>query len=98
MKDDNSTDYTAPPYSLSNGYVSLLTNATVKALFGPAGDHTGLNSGNYGGLGYIEYGTAGAALRGSYWNSGLNAGVFALNLNRAPSYSITVVGFRCARQ
>ena len=35
-----------------------------------------------------------AALRGGNWNNGSNAGVFALNLNNAPSNSNNSIGFR----
>jgi formylglycine-generating enzyme required for sulfatase activity len=38
-----------------------------------------------------------AFLRGGNWASGAGAGVFALNLDNAPSYSDDPVGFRCAR-
>jgi len=41
-------------------------------------------------------GSGGAAIRGGSWNDGTNAGVFALSLNNAPSYSNSNVGFRCA--
>ena len=34
-------------------------------------------------------------LRGGNWNNGANAGVFALNLNNAPSNMNTNVGARC---
>jgi len=38
-----------------------------------------------------------AFLRGGYWNFGSDAGVFTLNLNYAPTYTYTNIGFRCAR-
>ena len=38
-----------------------------------------------------------AFLRGGNWNSGANAGVFALDLRYSPSSSYTDLGFRCAR-
>ncbi len=37
------------------------------------------------------------ALRGGNWNNGGNAGVFALNLNNAPSNSNNNVGFRLGK-
>lgn len=37
-----------------------------------------------------------ASIRGGNWNNGSNAGVFALNLNNAPSNSNNNIGFRCA--
>ena len=38
---------------------------------------------------------AGAVLRGGNWNNDVNAGVFASNLNNAPSNTNTNIGFRC---
>jgi len=37
-----------------------------------------------------------SAIRGGNWNNGMNAGVFALNLNNAPSNVNTNIGFRLA--
>ena len=39
---------------------------------------------------------ASAMLRGGDWNNGANDGVFAANLNNAPSNVNTNIGFRCA--
>ncbi len=39
-----------------------------------------------------------AALRGGNWNNGANSGVFALNLNNAPSNSNVNIGLRVAKQ
>ena len=36
-----------------------------------------------------------AALRGGAWVNGVRAGVFAFNLNVAPTYSYSAAGFRC---
>jgi len=36
-------------------------------------------------------------LRGGNWRYGSYAGLFALNLNSAPSYTYNSIGFRCAR-
>jgi len=36
-----------------------------------------------------------AVLRGGSWGNGANAGCFAMSLNNAPSYSSTIIGFRC---
>jgi len=36
-------------------------------------------------------------LRGGVWNNGAGAGLFALILNNAPSYTNSNLGFRCAR-
>ena len=40
--------------------------------------------------------SAGAVLRGGYWYSGSNAGVFAADLDNGPLLSRIDVGFRCA--
>ena len=40
---------------------------------------------------------AAAALRGSDWSNGTNAGAFALSLNHSGSGSHWRIGFRCAR-
>lgn len=98
VKYDHNTDYTLPPYNLASGYISQLTDPTVKGLFGPAGDYTRLNSGNFGGLGFIWYNTAGAAIRGGYWLNGAPAGVFDLHLAFVPSWTNTNIGFRCVYQ
>ena len=37
------------------------------------------------------------ALRGGNWTNGTNAGVFALNLNNAPSNYNVNIGFRCSK-
>lgn len=43
---------------------------------------------------YLLY--ARAAIRGGNWNNEVNAGVFALNLNNAPSNSNNNIGLRVA--
>ena len=56
--------------------------------------------------GATKYGTDGywfdtaslrAAFRGGYWGNGSHAGVFALDLGYAPSYSYSSVGLRCCK-
>lgn len=37
-----------------------------------------------------------SAIRGGNWNNGVQSGVFALNLNNAPSNSNNNIGFRLA--
>jgi len=39
--------------------------------------------------------SAGAVIRGGSWNNDVNAGVFAANLNNAPTNTNTNIGFRC---
>jgi len=51
----------------------------------------------YNGTAYVD-GAPAAALRGGDWSLGAQAGVFALYLNRAPSYWTDRIGFRCARK
>ena len=38
-----------------------------------------------------------AALAGGNWNNGMNAGVFALNLNNSPTNTNNNIGFRAAK-
>ncbi len=54
---------------------------------------------NPGGTGKYYGCTAGgnAFTRGGYWDSGVDAGVFALNLYNSPSDVVITIGFRCAR-
>lgn len=49
-------------------------------------DHFWINTSGYRGF-----------LRGGGWYLGAAAGLFALNLSAAPSYTSSIVGFRCAR-
>jgi len=87
----------------SNDYVSQnpanVPDASAgKLKWGPAGNYTAKNSGEYGGLGYgyLNY-SGGAVLRGGVWGSDTSAGVFASHLNCDPTYTSNYgVGFRCA--
>ena len=71
-------------------FISILTDANHPAtgtigglsgtslfFFGPAGNYTSLNSGNYGGIGYawLNYPAGGAILRGGSWDRLLNSGI-----------------------
>lgn len=47
------------------------------------------------GIGVILRVCAGAVLRGGNWNNDVNTGVFASNLNNAPTNTNTNIGFRC---
>ncbi|MCK6594214.1 MAG: LysM peptidoglycan-binding domain-containing protein, partial [Bacteriovoracaceae bacterium] len=47
------------------------------------------------GIGVILRECAGAVLRGGNWNNDVNTGVFASNLNNAPTNTNTNIGFRC---
>ena len=83
-----------------DNYVSQLTSANGYNMlrWGPAGDFTAKSSGEYGGLGYgYLSGSGGAVLRGGHWgNFYTGAGVFAANLNDAPTDTNYDVGFRCS--
>ena len=81
----------------SDGYISQ-NPATDKTKWGPEGDYSAKNSGEYGGLGYgyLAY-SGGAVLRGGYWTNGANAGVFFANLGSGPSLSSYGIGMRCGR-
>jgi hypothetical protein len=81
----------------TDAYVSQL-NSTAHNLvrWGPAGNYTSKNSGEYGGLGrgWLNYSGGGVA-RGGRWQNGTVAGVFASNLSAIPTASSDQVGFRC---
>ncbi len=73
--------------------------------WGPSTDFTlkrpahlgGAGGSEYGGLGYGALnGSDGAVVRGGFSNSLTGAGVFAADLNRAPTSPYANVGFRCA--
>lgn len=82
----------------TNHPVTDVDGRTLKAKFGPAGDYTSLNSGDYGGLGVAYMSVTGNYLRrGGYWsnNSGSTLpGIFSIT--RASGTTGTVNdGFRC---
>jgi formylglycine-generating enzyme required for sulfatase activity len=66
----------------------------------PAGygsDNTwNVNGRTYNGAGWVA-GAPAAFLRGGGWSRGADAGVFALDLTFAPSFSDTTFGFRCCK-
>jgi len=80
----------------SDAYVSQ-NPATDKSKWGPKGDYSNKNSGEYGGLGYGWLSHAdGAVLRGGSWGHGKLAGVFLAHLYFRPTNSARDLGFRCA--
>lgn len=85
--------------SLSMG--NLAANSRPSALTATAGlsDITSWNASKGIGRVYSSYADAGtrAFLRGGGWSHASGAGVLALSLNTAASYSYTTVGFRVAR-
>ena len=100
VKDDNTTTQG------TDGYLSVKTwdgtqdareTATTKLKWGPSGSYTYKNSGEYGGLGnsYLNY-SAGAVLRGGFWNSGAtDSGIFRTYLLYSRTNIRTFIGFRC---
>lgn len=100
VSDDNSFVYGSSP-----NYISLLTSidgnegplGLPKHAFGPLGDYSSLVSSPYGGLGYASINAAGGAiLRGGSYQSYDQTGVFAVKLEKSPTYLWDQIGFRCA--
>jgi hypothetical protein len=90
------TDITAG-MSSGNRILTLRSDADLGPLAIPStSDGTGSTS--YGQDGYW-FGPAAlrAAFRGGLWSSGVRAGVFALNLNHAPSHRFVGLGFRACK-
>lgn len=105
VKDNNAINFGANAYVSQITTASHTTSGTVtpsgaaKVVFGPAGDYSAMNSGEYGGLGYGYVGySAGAVFRGGNWVNGAGSGVFTSNLGNAPTASNSDVGFRCVYQ
>lgn len=80
-------------------FVSQLTSPSYDLLkWGPAGDHTGLNSGEHGGFGVASLNAAaGAVYRGGATPNGSASGIFASNLYASPGSSYPTIGFRCVK-
>ncbi len=95
LQDDNST------VRGKNEMISLVTNVapfllSAKNEFGPAGNYSSLNSGNFGGFGEAHINFASGGLnRGGSWAAGINAGVFAASLANQIDNSLSALGFRC---
>lgn len=89
------TDVSHPDsYSLSGGTTTTSRSATGH--FGPSGDYSALNTGEYGGLGYSYLnGGLGAIARGGAWGDDEATGIFATQLNLTTSDTNSVFGFRC---
>ena len=72
-------------------------NGLAYSEIGPK-DNTFTMSNGVGGIYYdTSYTSNRAFLRGGYWSSGADAGVFALVLKYSPTYLTAGIGFRCAR-
>ncbi|MEC9282202.1 MAG: hypothetical protein VX642_05785 [Bdellovibrionota bacterium] len=82
-------------FSLSGGLST--TARTVKSLFGPAGDYTSSNSGNYAGIGQFVLGspTALSLLRGGRAGHEEKSGIFRLNNYGDTTGVSSNAGFRC---
>jgi formylglycine-generating enzyme required for sulfatase activity len=92
-----------PPYEgnvvTGNNHISQqpwTTGLNRPEMWGPFGNYTAKNSGEYGGLGYGNLGySAGAVFRGGVWADGNVSGVFSAHLDGGPLDSVTNIGFRC---
>jgi formylglycine-generating enzyme required for sulfatase activity len=93
-----------PPFEgdpvTGNTYISQqpwTTGLNRPEMWGPFGNYTAKNSGEYGGLGYGNLGgSAGAVFRGGVWGDGSASGVFHAYLDGVPLDSSSVfLGFRC---
>ena len=97
----NSAALNATPVNIGIRAANTLweyTNGSITAsdllLFSSSGNYTSLNY-----AGKVMGSTNGAVQRGGDWSQTLESnGLFAAGLNRAPSYTATFVGFRCAFQ
>lgn len=82
-------------YSIS-AFISQVTDPTAKAIFGPGGSYTSLNSGEYGGLGKLSSLSAGGAtFRGGNWGEGTSSGVFHAETAFSTTDQYNDIGFRC---
>jgi hypothetical protein len=80
-------------------YISQVTDATAKSLFGPGGTYTSLNSGEYGGLGLLgSFSAGGATFRGGNWGEGTSSGIFRAETAFNTSDKFSDIGFRCVYQ
>ena len=81
---------------LTGGIVSF--KRVAKDQFGPLWDYTHLDSGNYGGLGYLggifPNRPGGTVIRGGLFRQPLS-GVFATTLHQGSSHKSYYLGFRC---
>ena len=77
-----------------SGYVRT-TPFSDALKWGPANDYSGQTGAAEAGLGYFFDASAGAVIRGGYWDGGTNAGPFDALLGYGPSVSSTHIGFRC---
>ena len=83
------------PTGVQLNYISMITDASQKTNFCPAGDYTSKSSGNYGGLGYFDKGQGDSIIRGGVWNSSVNGGIFSTDTNQDSTLTDPLVGYRC---
>jgi formylglycine-generating enzyme required for sulfatase activity len=83
----------------ADGYISTMSGADIRQTrYGALSSTICATPGSspYCGMGYGYFNySAGAVLRGGFWNYDVSAGVFAADLNYAPTLTNTGVGFRC---
>jgi hypothetical protein len=91
VKDNNNASQGSDSYVSTNSWSS-----EVRLKFGPEGNYSTKNSGEYGGLGYGRLNSsAGTVVRGGDWNNDAWTGVFAAGLHVGPTFIWYEVGFRC---
>jgi formylglycine-generating enzyme required for sulfatase activity len=88
-----------PPYEGGDDFVSQqpwTTGLNHPEMWGPFGNYTTKNSGEYGGFGFGFLGSSGGAVsRGGNWASSAGSGVFYTDLIPGPLSSFIFTGFRC---
>ncbi len=88
-----------PPYEGTDNYISQqpwASGLNRPEMWGPFGNYTTKNSGEYGGLGYAILSLSfGAVIRGAYWLNVSDSGVFDARLVFGPLESNPDLGFRC---
>jgi hypothetical protein len=88
-----------PPFEGSNNYISQqpwTTDLNHPEMWGPFGNYTAKNSGEYGGLGFASLGSAaGSVFRGGDFMIDTGSGVFSAFLDDDGLNGYTNVGFRC---
>ena len=84
-------------YSLAGG--TTTTARIAKDQFGPSGDYSSLNSGEFGGLGRTNLSIPGSGVsvltRGGNYGSGVDAGPFTISIQFNDSQIGTSFGYRC---
>ncbi len=86
--------------SLPDIYTSQMTSMTYNMLmFGPFGDHSAKNSGDYGGLGFAYHFTINGGgrpiVRSGHWGLSDVRGIFGIALVMGAGTPHLATGFRC---